>query len=683
MRISYNWLKKYVDIKLPPEKLKKLLTMSGLSVESLEKTQNDSLFEIEVTSNRPDWLSVMGVAREVAALTGKKLKTPSIPQHRGKDRGVRGQGRIVIKIEEKYLCPKYTGRVIRDIKVGESPAWLKERLEAMGLRSINNIVDITNFCLFETGEPLHAFDLDRLEGGKVIVRAAHNGERLVTIDGVERNLDGSMIVIADAVKPIALAGIMGGLATEVTASTKNILLEAASFEPISIRRASRKLALSTESSYRFERKVAIENIVYSSDRAAGLILELAGGEIGEFVDIGEKVIDKRPIEFNPSRASKLIGIDIPPSRVKNILTTLGMKIKSSSKGSFKITVPEFRNDLKQEVDITEEVARVYGYDKVPETIPAVIDQPIRMERGRIVERNLRYALTACGATEVVNYSLVSRKMLAEAMLPSEETVEIRNPLSGEQGVMRSSLLPGMLNSVLWNLNRKNKDLKLFEIGNVYTKKGDDLFTESKRLAIAITGEIVSGWASPSRPATFYDLKGVMETVLRELGIKGGSFAGSEDRSFSPAERASIKIDGETIGIIGEIAAGVTGKFDIKTKVYFCQVNLADVTKYARLEKEFKGLCKYPSVMRDISILVDKNASYAELVSSVTSSAGPLLKNIELVDRYTGKQIPDGMVGLTCRLEYEDLSRTLEEKDVQDAQARVLAELKTKFGARLR
>lgn len=697
MRISYNWLKEYVDVKLPPDELKRLFTMSGLSVESVEDIPGDHIFEIEVTSNRPDWLSVIGVAREVSALTGKKLNVPPIRHREAAKRPKQSKKEIAsppsaprndslnisIRIEDKILCPKYTGRIIRDVNVTGSPAWLKTRLEAVGVRAINNIVDITNFCLFETGEPMHAFDLDKIEGDAIFVRKARKGEKLRTIDGIERSLDDSMVVIADGKRPIALAGVMGGLDTEVTASTKNILLEAASFDPISIRRASRKFALSTESSYRFERKVAIENIAYARDRATALISELAGGRPEEFFDAGDRVKPKKPIQLKISHLCKILGITVPGAKVKSILKALGLNIKKSSADSLWLEVPDFRNDLNADVDCIEEVARVYGYDKVPETIPTVFNQPTRIEDNRIIAKKIRSALTACGASEIISYSLLSRKSLAAARLGTEDVAGVRNPLSGEQEVMRSGLLPGMLTAILWNINRKNKDLKLFELGNIYKKTGDDKFEEIECLSLAMTGEIISGWETIARPVTFYDIKGLAETILQELGVSGYAFKPAEDPGFSNAECAKIELGGETIGIAGEVGHKITHDFDVKDKVYFCELVVEPLRKQAQLQNKFKAIPRYPSVSRDISIVVGKDVLHADLVSCIYSSAGALLKVVELADRYKGRQISGDKVSMTYRLEYQDPARTLEEKDIQDVHTRVLDALAAQFGAKLR
>ncbi|MFA4981992.1 MAG: phenylalanine--tRNA ligase subunit beta [Candidatus Omnitrophota bacterium] len=707
MRISYNWLKEYIDIKVPAEKLAEMLTMAGATVESVEAVPGDSLLEIEVTANRPDWLSYIGVARELSAITGAKLKTPEIkgnpsaaPIRRGDgmSRHCKTQGGIPpwvatqagkfsgenfkITVEDKALCPRYTARIIRNVKVGESPAWLKTKIEAMGLRPVNNIVDVTNFCLFETGEPMHAFDLDSLEGGAVNIRKAKQGEKIIAIDNAAKTLDGTMLVIADSARPVAIAGVMGGINTEVSQATKNILLEAAFFDPISIRRTARKLSISTESSYRFERRVDMANIAYSSDRAAALIAKLTGGEIGEFVDIGKKSEAPRTVEIKCSRFGVKLGADIPASKIKKILSLLGLKAKTSSGDKVKFEIPSFRYDLNNEIDLIEEVARIYGYDNIPETIPPVVEQPIRLPRGMEIAGNIRAGLIAMGANEIITYSLLGRKLLAMAAIPDNGIVEIVNPLTSEQEIMRPSLIPGMLNAILWNMNRKTKDLKLFELGNIYVKEGGKV-TEKKHLSIGIAGSAFSSWAGSSRESSFFDVKGAVETLLSSLGVENVTFKQVKDSSFSSAACASIEIDGKSAGIIGEASRKVLAAYDIKDKVYVCELCVEPILQRAMTVKRFVHLPKYPSVYRDISIVVGKDVTNSDLIIAIKSAGGNALKETKLIDRYIGKQIPDGKVSLTYRLEYRDLNKTLEEREISLLHSGILRALEEKFGAKLR
>ncbi len=693
MRLSYNWLKDYVDIKLSPEKLAELLTMAGLCVDSIHKKGDDSVLEIEITSNRPDWLSYIGVAREVSALTGRKLRMPASrraglnpPYGLGKKRGIghNVEGVIIVKVVDKKLCPRYTARIIRNVKVGESPKWLKERLEAVGLRSVNNIVDITNFCLFETGEPMHAFDLDKLGGGTVIVRKAAKGEKIKSIDGIERTLDNEMLVISDDTYPVAIAGVMGGQYTEVSAQTKNILLEAAYFDPISVRRTSRRLALSTDSSYRFERKVDIDNISRASDRATALILELAKGEAGEFIDVGKtaKAPDKK-ISLRLGRLDKILGVEISPARVKSILTSLGLKVKASSKNTLELIPPKFRYDLQSEVDIIEEVARIYGYENIPETIPPVLEAGSRLSTDAVIDKAMRNVLVNLGLSEIITYSLISRKTLDLARSQAGNAINIKNPLSNEQEAMRPTLIAGMLNSIRWNINRKEKDLKFFELGRTYFKETDNSFAEKQYLAIGVTGQLYDGWIGHPRATTLFDLKGIVETLFTQMGIMSFSVKEGLGSVFSSGSCASIEVRGDAVGVMGRIEPKVLHDFDIKESVYAAEIDCSKLTKYISLEKRFKESPKFPSVIRDISIVADKNISNAAIASLIKGTAGDILKDAELVDRYIGGQIPEGKIGLTYRLEYQDPDRTLEDPDVQAVHSRIISALENNLGARLR
>ena len=688
MRISYNWLRDYVDIKLPPEKLAGLLTMAGLSVDSIDEKNEDAILEIEITSNRPDWLSYIGIAREVAALTGKKLKVPYSVQRtaysarRSTHNAIRNT--LSVKVADKLLCPRYTAQIIRNVKVGESPKWLKEKIESIGLRSVNNIVDITNFCLFETGEPMHAFDLDKLKSQSIIVRRASKGEKIKTIDGIERSLDGDILVIADDKSPVAIAGIMGGAHTEVGLATKNILLEAAYFDPISIRRTSRRLALSTESSYRFERRVDIENIDCARDRATQLILKLAGAQTGEFIDIGKVALYKKNINLRLDRLNKIIGTEIPLAKVKAILVSLDLKVKSSSKNALKLNIPGFRYDLQHEIDIIEEVARIYGYGNIPETIPPVVEIGSRLSFDMVVDKSIRNILVNLGLSEIITYSLLSRKTLKLLANSSDSNViDIRNPLSNEQEIMRPTLLAGMLNVICWNINRKMKDLRLFELGKAYFKETDSSLLEKKHLIIGASGQLYDGWIGHPRAVTLFDLKGILETLFQSMGIKDYCVKESQNNLFSQAACASLEVSADVVGVMGQIEPKVLKSFDIKEAVYAAELDCGKLLKYISLEKRFKESPKFPSVRRDISIVADVNILNAKIISLIKETAGDLLKGVELVDRYSGGQIPDGKVGLTYRLEYQDLKKTLQDSDLQGLHSRIISALENNLGAKLR
>lgn len=680
MKISYNWLKEYVDVKMAPEKLAETLTMAGLSVEGVSARQGDHILEIEITANRPDWLSVIGVAREVAALTGEKLKVPACPKIRASSAAGTA---VKVSVEDRKMCSLYTARAVYDVNIAPSPDWLKSRVEAMGLRSVNNVVDITNFCLFETGEPMHAFDLDKIPGQNVIVRKARKGEEIVTIDGVKRTLDETMLVIADRDKPVAIAGVMGAVNTEVTFSTKNILLEAAYFDPISIRRTARKLGISTDSSYRFERRVDIGRVSASSDRAADLIIKTAGGKAGGFKEVGSSAAKSGIVELRFKRLDGLLGAGIPPAKVKKITTSLGMKARSVSSAAIKLEPPSFRHDIKNEVDVIEEVARVYGYGNIPSTLARIPGQPVRMEPEMAMVRKVSSILAGLGAYEIMTYSLLNKKTIAASGIGTEGVADIKNPLTSEQESMRPSLIPGMLGAMLWNINRKSRDLKLFELGNVYMKDPSGGFTERRSLCVGIAGQAFGSWTGSSRDSGFFELKGIAEALLEGLGVKGASFERAKHAAFSSFSCARIDIALRPAGFMGEVASGVLKNFDIKEKAYLLEADAEALFGSAACGRRFSELPKYPSVFRDISIVASRDTRNADIVEVIRSAAGAILKEARLVDSYKGKQIPEDKISLTYRLEYRDPARTLEDKDVAEAHAAVLKDLDGKLGAKLR
>ncbi|MCX5666206.1 MAG: phenylalanine--tRNA ligase subunit beta, partial [Candidatus Omnitrophica bacterium] len=503
------------------------------------------------------------------------------------------------------------------------------------------------------------------------------------IDGLERTLDNDMLVIADDTYPVAIAGVMGGQYTEVSAQTKNILLEAAYFDPISVRRTSRRLALSTDSSYRFERKVDIDNIIRASDRATSLILELAKGEAGEFIDIGKVTQVAKKIALRLDRLDKVLGVEISPARVKSILTSLGLKVKASSKNTLELIPPKFRYDLQSEVDIIEEVARIYGYENIPETIPPVMEAGSRLSSDATMDRDIRGILMNLGLSEIITYSLLSRKTLELARSSGDNVINIKNPLSNEQEAMRPTLIPGMLNSIRWNINRKEKDLKFFELGRAYFKETANSFSEKKHLTIGVTGQLYDGWIGHPRAVTLFDLKGLVETLFAQLGVKSFSVKESQGNLFTRGSCASIEAGEDMVGSMGQVDPKVAHEFDIKETVYALEIDCDKLIKHISSGKRFKESPKFPSVIRDISIVADKNISNAAIASLIKGTGGDMLKGAELVDRYSGGQIPEGKIGLTYRLEYQDPDRTLEDPDVQAVHSRIISALENNLGAKLR
>ncbi|MFH1995526.1 MAG: phenylalanine--tRNA ligase subunit beta [Candidatus Omnitrophota bacterium] len=587
-------------------------------------------------------------------------------------------------MDDKKLCPRYTARIIRNVKVGPSPAWLVEKLESMGLRPVNNIVDITNFCLIELGEPMHAFDLDKLAGQSIVVRAARGKEKITTIDGIERELDASILVIADSERPVAVAGVMGGLDTEVSSSTKTILLEAAIFDPVSVRRTSRKLGLSTESSYRFERRIDPDIVKAASDRAAQLILKLAGGEAGPFVDRGSSGRKKRLIGLRIDRVRDVLGVTVTPPEIKKIFTGLGLSVRSASTKKFAVAVGGWRGDLTSEIDLIEEVARIYGIGNIPVTTPEFFEQPTRISDKVEVERIARDYLNALGLDEIITYSLVSSRVIDRSGIGGEEALSIANPLSAEQEVMRPSLVPGLLNTVLSNINKGTRDVKCFEIGGVYRKAANRRgFTEEQYVGIAMTGRELAAWKQDIRNCTYFDAKGAVEALFERLGIGDAAFIPGKLPYIAAGSCADIRIGGTSAGYLGRIADHVAGAFDIKQEVFAAELRLSALLGRVNLSRRYKKPPVYPSVTRDISIVVENRVSNASVIKCIRGEGGSLVKETRPFDRYTGEQIPEGKKNLTYRVEYLDPAKTLEDAEVNEVHSRICGALARELGATFR
>jgi len=675
MKTTFNWLKDYLDIEISCERLAHLLTMAGLEVNSIEKKDGDFVFEQEVTPNRPDWLSVIGIARELSAISGKKLKKPltTIKTQSSKEK-------ISIEIKDKKLCPRYSGRVIEGIEAKQAPEWMQKRLKLVGLRPVNNIVDITNFCQLETGQPMHAFDYDKIEGKKIIVRLAKKGEKITTIDNIKRELSSDTLIIADEKKPIAIAGVMGGMDAEVTSSTKNILLESAYFNPVSVRLASRKLGLSSESSYRFERGVDLDSVVSASNRAALLISEFAGGSLQKLVDKGAKKVSTKQIIYDVKRMNKLLGCDISGAKAMTIFKALDCKV-TGSKTKIKVNPPSFRRDLLNEVDLLEEAVRIYGYENIPSTIPGMVAQKKRKDSSRVIQEEVRNLLASSGMTEVVTYSLISREMLEKLSSDESNIIEVVNPLSAEQEIMRPTIIAGMLNAILRNVNRRQHNLRLFEMGKVYFKDGTN-FKERLVLCLAATGAVTANWRR-KRNVDFFDIKGIIETLCYRLGVESVVFSKERSSIFSSTESAILKIGKEKIGTAGKIEKNKLSKFDIKQDVYVAEIDMDKLFECVKLKKRFSPIPKFPSIKRDISIVVEKTLASSEIISLIQESGSSVVTKVEVFDEYYGKHIPEGKKGLSFSIIYQDTTKTLTDQQVDTLHSNIKEALKQKFSAQFR
>lgn len=669
MKFTYNWIKDYIDLKLPAEELADRLTMAGLEVVALERKGTDVVFEVEITSNRPDWLSVLGIAREIAVLTGTKIKNPV-----NKIKEKRNSGEFIkVEVENNRDCPLYTARIINDVKVGPSPQWLKERLELIGCRSVNNVVDITNYCLFELGEPLHAFDLDKISPDRIIIRRGKPGERLVAIDGALRDLDHNILVIADKQKPLALAGIMGGKESEVTYSTKNILLEAAIFNPILIRRARQAQGIQSESSYRFERGVGREAAENASCRAGKLIMELCSGRQSCFKATGSSKVKAKLLKLNMLNLEKVLGLRIKASVIKNILLGLGFKVKAAGKSLFSISVPSFRQDIGLEEDLIEEIARIYGYEHIPISLPRVLPSlAIREEKSLIY--SIKNIMVGLGLNEAITYSLNDPGIL-EDFSCGAGYIEIANPLSKEQAVLRTTLLPGLARATAHNLNQKQPCVALFEIANVFLKD-ENKPCEELRLGIALSGarKMAFNESVVRDEIGLLNLKGIMETLFLRLNIGNYEFIQQDD-----ALGVGIYVNKNKIGSMGMLGQNILDKIGIKNKnVFVSEVSLGKLIFNVAKDRRYAALPRYPYIVRDLSFILGRENSVKEVIAILKETGSPLLRSVKVVDYYKGKQIPQGFRGITIECLYGSSERTLTEAEVAPVHELMCSTLKDKF-----
>lgn len=644
---------------------------------------DDYIFEINITPNRPDCMSIIGIAREISALTGLPLRYPSTEVHES-------NGRIEdytkITIEDIDLCPRYAARIIRNVKVDSSPFWLRSRIEKCGMRSINNVVDITNYVLLEMGHPLHAFDYDLLEGREIIVRRAKSGENIVTLDGVSRELDTDMLMICDRTKPVAIAGIMGGSNTEVSFDTKNILLESAYFNPVSIRKTSKRLGLRTEASQRFERGADPVNVINAINRASQLISEICGGEVlNGIFDVYPVKIKSPEVNLRINRACMLLGLDISEEDIKNILRRLGMEVREETKGVLKVIPPSYRRDIEIEEDLVEEIARIYGYQKIPVSLPSARIKAGSVSVKESVESLIRNTLLAAGYFEVINYSFLYPEIFDDLLIGPDSNyrkfVPLRNPLSRKQSIMRTTLIPGLIESMKANINRGNRDIRIFEIGKVFFYNGD--IREEGRIGGLTCGSRHEPiWNLKHVDIDFYDIKGVVEAIVDTLGIDNCSFSPAHEPFLHPGKSALLKINSMDAGYLGALHPDVEERLEVQN-VFVFELNLELLIKYFNWERKFTELPKYPSIYRDISLIVDDSLFTEDILKTIEKRKHPWVENIKIFDLYKGGQIPEGKKSIAFRITYRSSEKTLSDEEVDLLHNEIIKEIVEKFGARIR
>ena len=644
---------------------------------------DDVVFELEITPNRPDCLSLIGVAREIRAETGNPLKLPTVdPQ----ENGINLQDLTSVTIDAPDLCPRYAARVIQGVKVTESPAWLQQRLESVGIGVINNIVDVTNFVLMEYGQPLHAFDYHKLAENRIVVRRARDDEQITTIDEVERELTSDTLVIADAEKPVALAGIMGGYNSEITETTCDVLLESAYFNPLSIRATAKALGISTEASYRFERGADPGAVLAALDRAAQLIAELTGGTICDgIVDVYPGQQPLTEIQLRPERVNFVLGTTIETAEMVQILDRLGFDVDATGK-VYQVVVPTFRSDVTREIDLIEEIARVYGYDNIPTTLPKG-DIPVPAPTPKTeARRRIKHFLLAAGMMEAVNYSFCDPNCFDKIRLnagdPLRNTLQLRNPLSPEMSVLRTTLTPGLLENAQHNRNHQIDTIALFEIGGVFVHDGEE--KEPERVTGVLAGQIGEGvYSDPYRHPDFFDIKGLVEGMLEVCGVVDWTLQKTDAPTFHPGRNAEVLLGNRRIGVFGEVHPEVLENYDLPYKAYLFEFDLEGLADAATFAKRFEPISIYPKVARDLAIVVDKETLSDMPTELIYTTGGDSVDSVRLFDVYEGEQVPEGKKSLAYTITYHSATETLTDKAVNTLHDEVVKCLNRELGAELR
>lgn len=658
----------------------------------------DIFVEVDLTPNRPDCASVIGIAREVAGIVRQPL---NLPVQAAAIENTSNEFSVVIEASE--LCPRYAGRLIKDVKIAPSPWWLKKRLLSVGLRPINNIVDITNFVMLEYGQPLHAFDFDTLADKRIVVRTPQQNElTFATLDDAARQLDPDMLMICDGEKPIAVAGVMGGLNSEVSDTTSNILLESACFNSVSIRKTARKLNMATDASYRFERGVDPDGTIYALNRAVELICELAGGVApDDGLDCYPGKTEQAVLDLSVSRTNTLLGIDLKTEEIADLLESIGISCRSTDPDKLLVTPPSFRIDIEREADLVEEVARLYGYNNIPATLPKVNLSYPEQDHNRLRRLEIAERLTSVGYTEAINYSFISEKHVEMMNISAGDErfdpVRLLNPLSEDQSVMRTMLLPGLLENVKRNINHQKTAVKMFEIGKVFTPAGNNLQPLEKTMLSGVLSGNRHGENSPlhfkQEAVDIFEAKGCVEFIVSEmeLGRIGSGealdFALPENGSDEPFAEKGYSLDlfcgTVKLGSLGKVKEEVLRSFSIKHDVYYFDLEYDRICQQKTTSKDFSSLPVYPSVKRDIALVVLEMVSAGELLAKVRNSRDKLIESCEIFDLFQGEKIPEGYKSVALTITYRSPTKTLTEKNVEKSHSKIVRLLTDEFGGSFR
>jgi len=701
MKVLVSWLRDFVDVTASPEEIAKTMSVRGFAVEGLEHidwdssetriAKADAVIDFEVTGNRPDCMCVVGMAREIATAFNLPMRRPVARGKSGDDEDGSSLRLVSLKavdkadidvvIENPELCPRYAGAVA-DVTVGPSPGWMQARLQAAGVRPISNIVDVTNYVLLEMGQPMHAFDFTKLGGARIVVRTARAGESIKTLDGQTRELTGDMLVIADAERPVAMAGVMGGAESEVAEGTAAIVLESAYFNPLSVRRTSKTLGLKTEASMRFERGLDPRLPVTAMERACALLETIGAGRArGTVVDRYPTRVEPRTLRLRRDRIKRLLGAAVPDADVKRILESLGFTLRDGADGGWDVNIPTRRVDIAREVDLIEEVARHYGFDKLPSTFPPLTAAPPPNDPRIGRARHLRGIMTAAGFSEAMTFGFVPANAAAP-FAPEGELVPIANPLSENFAVLRPSALPGLVDAVTHNRRREQRDVRLFEVGARFSRSDG----ERRSLACAWTGAATAEhWSGGARDVDFFDMKGLAERIGDALRLEVTTETHRENWLVA-GRSAAVVAGGTRVGVIGQLTPAVAEAHGLPSNdpVYVAEIDLDAADAIApKDEGRVEPLPRYPSVSRDISILIDATLPADAVRATIRESAPRTLVQIREFDRYQGKGVPEGQVSLSLRLTFRASDRTLTDAEVQSAMDAILAALKDRHAAQQR
>ena len=697
MKIQLDWLREYVDVDLSAEKLGHLLTMAGLEIETEETVElsdgtKTEVLELNVTPNRGYCLSYLGVAREVAALVGKSFRVPDYEAELEENWGESPIGdKLKVDNSEPELCVRYSGMVIENIKPGPSPKWLADRLTAIGLRPINNVVDITNFVLMEYGQPLHVFDKDLLEGPSIIVRRGKEGESFTAIDGSDLKLDQDALVIADDNKAIALAGIMGSANSQVTASTRHIILESASFNSVVVRKGSKKYGLRSDSSIRFERGVDMHGVISAQARAALLIKKLAGGTICKGrVDLYPSPQPIRNVSLRASRLNRVLGCSLSGDQIKDYLSRLKLEVSLlKDNETFNVGIPSFRPFLLREIDLIEEVARLNGFDKINETSPAAQINPVRFTPIQSAIGSVKSLLRDIGFSEIITYSFIDElgaKTFQSAFSTTNKvnSISLNNPISVDMGFMRPSLLPGLVQSAMTNFSKGQKHVRVFECGNIFVS-GEGGEREEKMVVSAFISGVQENnvWEQTGKSYDYYDLKGTLSAVSRLLKLKLIEHPEPENPFMLKGRSVGLTVDGKACGYLGELSPSIIRQYELPKHCIVFELDFDRLMCALPKQVRFLNLPKFPEIYRDISILIDKTVPSGEVIDRINQVGGPLLRKVELYDHFEGNKIKEGEKSLTYALTFQSSDRTLIDEEVNPVFEKIVKILSSQLGAMLR